>query len=79
MQEWFGVTVETVRANSVEFDIYFKSMSYSTFTQSKKIEESSLLSDIGNRGPAMSHDIILIPNYDVKHLNKLLALVLAHI
>nr|XP_039267894.1 acid-sensing ion channel 5-like [Styela clava] len=38
-----------VQGNSIQFEIYFNSMSYSTFSQSKKVDESSLISDLGGQ------------------------------
>lgn len=46
-KDFLGFTEEEMLGNVVEFDIYYKTMSYTKFTQSKKVDESGLLSDLG--------------------------------
>lgn len=43
----FETDAQTIRDNAIEIEVYFGSLSYHTFEQSKKIDESSLISDIG--------------------------------
>lgn len=49
LQQLLNLSEDTVEDNLLKFEIYFGSMSYRTFSQSKKVDESGLLSDVGGQ------------------------------